>query len=110
MQVIYPLLLPLGHWDTMDWDRLGGTDSEIAAVHPHPPIWVEEYRIFEPCTIMMYCWEELLLYAPRLTGAGIPAAFSQNLRNGPMTPSQSRGFYFADLVTVCTGAPHLLPQ
>ncbi|KAL7305185.1 hypothetical protein TKK_0002578 [Trichogramma kaykai] len=49
--------------------------SYVVQAHPRPPVWDEDHRFFEPCTVLTYDWQTNQLFAPFLTEANAGASF-----------------------------------
>lgn len=87
------------------WDMSGLTPAGVVDVNPHLPVWLQDLRVFEPCTVMTYCWEDMNIYAPLLNVVHGNYNTIFTLNSSPIGPEFGRGYVLTPKVEA--GAPVL---
>lgn len=90
------LMLPAGEvhftYERHNWDQNGLTPVTILAVHPHPPHWLPNHRLFEPCTVITFDWNGGYIFAPLLTRRWAGEASIRYLFSSELGPETGRGY------------------
>lgn len=111
-QALQPFLpaegAPVFTYQALQWDLNRYTPLVVVAAHPHPPVWMADQRIFEPCTVLSFNWADATFYAPMLIGAA-QVNVTRFLFTGPLAPDLGRGFIFSGQQQITGKRMDLIP-